>query len=207
MNYALPCLILIFISLLSCLPVSSQAQDTVFTNYPNTLQRWEKVFIANKKVSENIYHANGTQWMTVRYDSSSVEHWKWYHENGNPFFEAKILDDELQGAYRVWYENGQLAERLFFKDNLENGRAEFYHPNGQLAMTGNFEQGKMTGQWMCYDTAGGLAEGAWVWRFAALPENIRMSGNLVNGAPTGTWNYQTTAADSNQKKRNYTIRF
>ena len=74
------------------------AQDTLITNYPNTQQRWEKVYAKGEKTAENIYHANGTPWMTVQYDSKSEENWKWYYDNGNPYFEATIIDDLLQGS-------------------------------------------------------------------------------------------------------------
>jgi antitoxin component YwqK of YwqJK toxin-antitoxin module len=61
--------------------------------------------------------------MTVQYDKASAENWKWYYDNGNPYFEATIVNDWLQGRYKIWYENGQLAEELFFKDNIEYGPA------------------------------------------------------------------------------------
>ena len=83
------------------------AQDTLFTQYPNTQQRWEKIFKDDQKIAENVYHENGTAWMTFQYDKDQTEYYKWFHDNGNPFFEAKNIDGKLQGSYRIWYENGQ----------------------------------------------------------------------------------------------------
>ncbi|MEM1220127.1 MAG: hypothetical protein AAGH79_14500, partial [Bacteroidota bacterium] len=140
-------------------------------------------------------------WMTVQYDQDRTEHWKWYHSNGNPFFEATIINDELQGSYRIWYENGQLAEQLNFVDRLENGPAVFFHPNGQLAMTGQYLMGKMVGTWQFLTEEGLPAEGQWDWQFAALPEFTRMSGCLTSGLPTGKWTYRTTATRSNGKQK------
>lgn len=181
---------------------SSFAQDTLHTNYPQTQQRWDKIYQGGKKIAENIYHANETPWMTVQYDEKSVQEWKWYYENGNPYFEAIIVDDLLQGSYKIWYENGQLAEALFFKDNLEDGPAIFYHPNGQLAMKGEYRAGEMIGDWIFYDENGDAPNGKWVWRFAASQENIRVRGQFSNGLPTGEWNYRATANQgrSNQKQ-------
>ena len=173
------------------------AQDTIVTNYPNTQQRWEKIFKNNQKVAENIFHSNGSPWMTVQYDNESVEHWKWYYADQQPYFEATILKDRLQGDYKIWYENGQLAESLTFKDNLENGLATFYHPNGQVAIQGQYKQGEMVGRWTFFDQNGKSPEGTWVWSFAAMPEDIRMIRQLKNGQPTGVWTYRTT---SNQGK-------
>lgn len=172
---------------------SSISQDTLFTNYPGSSKKWEKIYDGANLQAENIYHDNGAQWMTVRYDQPSDEKWKWYYDNGNPYFEATIIQDELQGIYSIWYENGQLAERIEFKDNLENGVGLFYYPTGQLAMQGLYENGKMTGQWQFFDVEGRPARGAWKWVFAASQNHIRVQGELTNGTPVGTWKYKSTA--------------
>ncbi|MEM6877387.1 MAG: hypothetical protein AAF544_02425 [Bacteroidota bacterium] len=173
------------------------AQDTLVTQYPNTQQRWEKIFLADEKVAENIYYENGAPWMTVKYDEDRTEYWKWFHANGEPFFEATIINDKIQGTYRIWYENGQLAEELLFVDQLENGPATFYHPNGQLAMSGQYAMGKMTGEWHFLAEDGSPANGEWQWQFAALPEFTRLSGSLDHGNPVGEWTYRTTATPEN----------
>ena len=131
--------------------------------------------------------------MTVKYDADSSENWKWFHENGNPYFKATIINDWLQGNYKVWYENGQLAESINFKDNVEDGPATFYHPNGQLAMKGIFSEGRMVGDWKFYDKNGNPPTGMWEWKFAASPDNIRVKGLLIYGRPSGTWTNWGTA--------------
>ena len=173
------------------------AQDTITTFYPNTQQSWEKVFVAGKKVAENIYHENGTPWMTFQYEADKTELYKWFHENGQPFFEATNVNGELQGKYRIWYDNGQLAEELNFVDNLENGQAVFYYPSGQLAMSGQYLMGKMIGDWKFLSLDGSPAEGEWKWQFSALPEFTRLSGSLEKGKPVGQWIYRTTATSKN----------
>ena len=55
------------------------AQDTIRTLYPNTQQSWEKVFLDGQKVSENVYHENGTTWMTFQYEADKTEKYKWFH--------------------------------------------------------------------------------------------------------------------------------
>ena len=186
------------------LTIIMQAQDTVTTNYPNTTQTWEKVYVDGKKVSENIYHDNGTPWMTFQYEDKQIEKYKWFHDNGNPFFEALNVNGNLQGSYRIWYENGQVAEQLNFTDNMENGPATFYYPNGQLAMKGQYDMGSMIGKWEFYDKNGSPATGEWNWSFAALPENVRLSGVLQNGTPTGEWKYRTTATSKKGKQEELT---
>lgn len=188
---------LILFPLLFCLAIS--AQDTIVKNYPNTDQRWEIVSLNGKKKKETIYHLNGESWMSASYDAQNRERWNWYHDNGNPFFKATIINDKIEGPYRIWYEDGQLAEELKFIDNLENGPARFYYPNGQLAMSGSYENGRMVGEWTFYDSKGQPANGEWKWFFAALPDQVRMQGNLINGRRTGKWTYDTTAAGADKK--------
>lgn len=184
--------ILLFITLMS-IGITSYGQDTIWTDYANTSLKQEKIYLGKEKLAENIYHANGEVWMSVRYDEQAAQTWKWYYENGNPYFEAVIIDDLLQGSYKIWYENGQLAEQLQFEDSIEQGTARFYYPNGQLAMLGTYKDGEMIETWNFYDTEGELANGKWSWRFAASPDIVRMQGNLSNGKRTGKWIYKGTA--------------
>lgn len=77
------------------------SQDTVRTNYPSTNQNWLKIYKQDKKVSESVFYASGKEWMTADYKDEKTEDWKWFHENGNPFFQATIIDDKLEGIYRI----------------------------------------------------------------------------------------------------------
>jgi hypothetical protein len=174
-------------------------QNTIVTTYPDTEQRWEKIYDNERKTAENFYYPDSSLWMTVTYSPDSEENWKSYYANGNPYFEVTIVNNLLQGRYRIWYENGQLAESINFKDNLEDGMAEFFHPNGQLAMKGVFKNGEMVGEWEFYDEAGNPPTGNWEWMFAASRENTRVKGLLIYGKPSGTWINWTTA---NQGKPN-----
>ncbi|MEM9824532.1 MAG: hypothetical protein AAF985_25825 [Bacteroidota bacterium] len=192
---------LTMISLFGILLLS--AQDTIRTQYPNTQQSWEKIFQSGQKVAENIYHENGTPWMTFQYDEGRTEKYKWFYANGQTFFEATNVGGQLQGSYSIWYENGQLAEQLNFVDNLEDGLATFFYSNGQLAMSGQYAMGKMTGDWQFFSENGLPADGEWQWQFAALPEFVRMSGSLKNGVPVGRWIYRTTATSKSGPQEEY----
>lgn len=178
----------------------ANAQDTIVKNYPETDQRWEIVYSEGKKIKETIYYNTGKSWMTAKYDVDNKEYWRWYHQNGNPFFKATIINDKIEGKYQIWYENGQLAEQLNFKHQIEEGLAQFYYPNGQLAMKGTYTNGKMIGNWDFFDKKGQPADGQWEWPFAALPNQIRIKGTLENGKRVGRWTYQTSASGKEKKQ-------
>lgn len=181
------------VGLMIVLAFSVKAQDTLITNYPDSKKVWEKLFEEGKKIKETIYYENGQVWMTASYNTDEKEDWNWFYENGNPFFSAKIVNEELQGNYRIWYENGQLAESLNFVDNIEQGEATYWYPNGQLATKGVYTDGKMTGEWNFYAEDGSPAEGIWNWKFAALNQFVRMEGFMISGKRVGTWVYRGTA--------------
>ena len=193
------------LTLLLSVSFSLFAQDTLSTNYPDSKKVWKKVYSDSKKTQDLIYWENGREWMTARYDSADVEYWKWYHENGNPYWKATIIRDELQGVYKIWYESGQLAEEVIFLNHLEDGPAVFYYENGQIASTGNYENGKMVGHWQFYDQSGNSFDGQWSWPFAAETETNRMEGTIENGKRVGVWIYQTTAGG--KKRRKYSEQF
>ena len=191
MKYFLKSLITLVTLAVTYIPVT--AQDTLITNYPDSKKVWEKLFEDGQKIKETIYYESGQVWMTASYDENRDEKWNWFYENGNPFFSATIIDDQLQGNYRIWYENGQLAETLNFVDDLEQGEGSFWHPNGKLAAKGEYKDGKMIGDWAFFANDGTPANGEWIWKFAALNQFIRMEGLVDNGKRVGTWTYRSTS--------------
>lgn len=190
-----------------CFFFAGISQDTINTNYPGSNQKWERVYKNDQKIVENIYYLNGNQWMTAEYDAKEEETWKWYYENGNPYFEATIINDQIQGTYTIWYENGQLAEILIFKDNLEDGPAVFYYPNGQIAMQGYYENGEMVGEWNFFGKNGNLPDGKWDYKFAASNENTRIKGAFAYGNPIGKWIYKTTANQGLKNQKVFKLSF
>ena len=175
-----------FISFATCL----NGQDTLQSNYPGTNQQWEKIFEGGQKIKETIYYSDNSTWMQAEYDGD-VESWNWYYENGNPYFSATIVDDLIQGTYRIWYRNGQIAEEIEMTDNRENGPASFYYPSGQVAAKGKYKEGRMVGDWTFFNNEGQLFDGDWKWLFAADSAKVRMQGEVRGGKLAGKWEYRT----------------
>ncbi|MDW3191448.1 MAG: hypothetical protein R8G66_03760 [Cytophagales bacterium] len=184
----------------------TMAQDTLETTYPGTTQRWIKRFESGHKIDETIYYDNDQIWMKVQYVNGQ-EKWNWYHENGAPYFEATIKNDSLQGWYQIGYKNGQIAEKIMYQNNLENGVAFFYYPNGQLAMRGSYEQGRMLEGWQCFDLDGHPANGDWQWAFAADTSKLRMEGVVLNGAMIGEWTYTSIGNLATEKEKQFNVTF
>lgn len=192
MKRTYPSIQLLFILVCIAFLGQAQTQDTLLKKYPGTEQRWEEVYQNQQKVKENIYHQNGTPWMTVQYRADENQYWKWYYDNGNPYWEARIIDNLIQGSYKIWYENGQLAEVIDFKDHRENGEATFFYSSGQIAAQGSYRMGEMVGPWLFFDKDGNPAEGNWQWVFGADRDKVRMQGQVKAGVPVGVWDYKST---------------
>ena len=54
-------------------------------------------------------------------------------------------DPPPDGPYETFHENGQLEERITFKDGKQSGVWEVYDKNGQLRGRGTYKEGKEDG--------------------------------------------------------------
>jgi len=61
--------------------------------------------------------------------------------NGKPFTEFRLKNGRRQGDYRVWYENGVLAEQGRYRDGLLHGIIRKWNRRGQLLGTCRFDNG------------------------------------------------------------------
>ncbi len=103
--------------------------------------------------------------------------WKYYQKNSDKLLtlENYDLNGELDGDRFVYYENGEIAEKQFYRHGkLEgpsfwytdknvvlkefyyvngelHGLAKSYDPKGQLILEGNYKQGKKHGIWKTYE--------------------------------------------------------
>lgn len=192
--------------LLLFLGFGTMAQDTLETTYPGTSQRWIKRFDSGRKIDETIFYDNDQVWMQVQYVDGQ-EKWNWYHENGASYFEATIKNDSLQGWYQIGYENGQVAEKIDFKNHLENGYAEFYYRSGQMAMNGTYVAGEMQDDWQFFDSQGHPADGNWQWPFAADTSRLRMKGIVLNGKMIGEWTYTSVSNLGTEQEKQFKVSF
>lgn len=60
------------------------------------------------------------------------------------------------GYYTLYYKEGQLKERGFYKDDVKIDIFEQYYVNGQLKEKGNFKDGLKNGLWEYYQLNGDL---------------------------------------------------
>jgi antitoxin component YwqK of YwqJK toxin-antitoxin module len=62
---------------------------------------------------------------------------------GSKQSEATIVGGKLNGAFRRWHENGQLAEQIELRDDLPHGESLAYFPSGCLKARVRLADGKV----------------------------------------------------------------
>lgn len=86
--------------------------------------------------------------------------WVYYWSNGKKQREGTYRNGHPIGAWKEWYENGQVKASLSFllsgSETVKNGAYTMYHENGKVAVKGNYSYGRKTGTWLRYDEAGKL---------------------------------------------------
>jgi hypothetical protein len=189
------------------------AQNKVITSvYPGTELKVERVYdgkiAAANQVRETVYYDNGMVWMEgIFSEDAKIQDWTFRYPNGNPYWHAVTVDGKLEGEFKHWYEDGQIAEVIEFRNNQENGRAIFYHTNGQLAMRGAYSDGKMIGEWRFYDLDGKpVKEEFWTWLFFDSAE-VRMQGWVKNAKMEGHWEYTETANAGRPYRRQFYLQY
>lgn len=77
------------------------------------------------------------------------------------------------GQAVAWYESGQKAGTMQFREGVPNGAQKVWHPSGRKKLHGQWEDGVAIGQWTeWHDTGHKMSEGVYVsgqkhgtWRF------------------------------------------
>ena len=73
-----------------------------------------------------------------------------------------VQDGKWDGQNEIYYEDGQLKEKITFQDGIKDGPKEKYYENGQLKSKRTFQDGKKDGISENYDENGQLKEkGTW----------------------------------------------
>ncbi len=74
--------------------------------------------------------------------------------NGNIIESGKCDAGIKQGQWKKFREDGQLRQRLHFKDGRLDGLWEWFHENGQIREKGFYKNGTRIGKWRSYDRFG-----------------------------------------------------
>ena len=87
--------------------------------------------------------------------SQKVYH-KSFYDNGNIKEEGWLKDDKKVAYWKFYYRNGQLKKEGHFKKNLPTKYWYFYRKNTSKEKEGHFIKGKQNNWWLYYDADGNV---------------------------------------------------
>lgn len=69
---------------------------------------------------------------------------------------GKSINGKKEGVWKLYYENGNLQDSVFFKDDLLNGSLYSWYSSGQLKSVKSFKKGKFDGYTVFYEPYGSM---------------------------------------------------
>lgn len=114
-----------------------------------------------------------------------IGEWLYYHNDSDKVMtkETYNTDGRLTGEKHVYFENGQLAETLLYKNGKEEGNAINYSEKGIVLKDFNFKNGELHGAYKDYTPKGELI----------------VEGQFKNGKKKGVWKYYENGELVNEK--------
>ncbi|WP_066224823.1 toxin-antitoxin system YwqK family antitoxin [Formosa haliotis] len=104
-----------------------------------------------------------------------VGDWIYYHKNSDKIMITEHYNDQgkLDGERLVYYDNGKIAERAFYKNGLQEGKSTWYSEKEIPLKEFNYKNDVLQGMSKYYDLEGNLiAEGAYkkgkkdgIWKY------------------------------------------
>jgi len=113
------------------------------------------------------------------------------HPDGTKFKKIEYKDGLADGAYRVWYRNGQLKFEMMMSKNLPHGRQTEWHANGNKKAESGWNQGKLAGDLTEWSENG---KQEWLTTFdngQALPRKIIRNDDLTLPEPDRKYLWDT----------------
>ena len=164
--------LIVFCGLLLVLPavVSAQTMPAIYLNeqdqevVPDSATHYRLIEQKNELLGTYAmreYSLAGT--LLLRGTLSSIEPplrsglLTWYHPNGSKAAQVHYRNDEADGVYVAWYEDGRVSQRGEYAEGQRIGTWISVHRNGQKRSKGTYAGGKPTGEWRYYYDTGQLS--------------------------------------------------
>lgn len=119
-------------------------------------ETWQEAYINGQWMKHGkyqSYYENGMSALTGEYANGMKSgRWVvWSDSDGRMVSECEYRDDQPDGFWRTWHENGQLAQAGRYEQGLRAGDWTTYEMNGRIESSGPYINGKKNGVWMNYD--------------------------------------------------------
>ena len=102
----------------------------------------------------NYYHKNSVKIMRIeRYDAYGLQQgeFKVYYKNGQLAEKSNYKDDKLDGESLWFNQNGVIIKKFTYKEGLLQGPSKIYSNDGNLIVEGQYKGDKKHGIWLYYE--------------------------------------------------------
>ncbi|MDD4603700.1 MAG: hypothetical protein PHF97_07825 [Bacteroidales bacterium] len=93
-----------------------------------------------------------------------------YYSNKQAQMEGSYKDNQRNGVWSYWYENGKLWSQGTFVNGKSDGKRTAYFENGKVRYEGNYKEDMRVGKWRFFDENGRLLQEV---DYSAPPKEIR----------------------------------
>jgi antitoxin component YwqK of YwqJK toxin-antitoxin module len=79
-----------------------------------------------------------------------------YYPNKKIQYEGEFDNNQRNGKWIYWYDNGNKWSEGFLKKEINDGKRTVWYENGQKRYEGTYKDGKEVGKWEFFDETGKL---------------------------------------------------
>lgn len=79
-----------------------------------------------------------------------------YYSNHNKKYKGKFVDNERNGKWIYWFENGNRWSKGFIKKGINEGKRTVWYENGQKHYDAIYKNGERVGVWVFYKINGDI---------------------------------------------------
>jgi len=132
-------------------------KDGKFTGYyPSGKVEYVKRYEENKPMGKwKFVREDGTTKKIEVYETGKKnDEWITYEKNGDVYYQFWDLDSLVSEYADLHYPNGQLIEKISYKDGRKNGKFTGYYENGQTKHIRTYKDDKLEGKFADYTESG-----------------------------------------------------
>lgn len=89
------------------------------------------------------YNEDGSIRQTLYFQKGKLEMESYYYANGQKEIQIPGIEDNLNGEYKMWHQNGQLSFSGVYKNGLKEGSFIQFDESGKELKKGNYQNGKL----------------------------------------------------------------
>ena len=132
-------------------------KDGKFTGYyPSGKVEYVKRYEEDKPMGEwKFVKEDGSTKKIERYEMGKKnEEWITYEENGDVYYQYWVQDSLISEYADLHYPNGQLIEKISYKEGKKNGKFTGYYESGQTKYIRTYKDDKLEGKYADYTESG-----------------------------------------------------